>query len=343
VWLSDSPIQESHVVQRIFADNHPAVAVAALDGCIAGWATYDDGTKALLLELILETAGRPTCAAALLPRLVVFDRVEYTGANPPWVIFARAMPAVLRSLPPDAIFSDAHLLSCMREAVGHMESGSAIAICSEWITLLQREIHNTMPSEFFLAVTEVLIRASRSAPSERTGLIERLLTIQSTSASLVFVADLVDAWFDLIPEEQALLVALLQTQRVDKLWSNAVALTRKSVPPEIQFALLGTPQKLSDPPRILLADLPSDLVNACVAVYCGRPQPLWWLGTHHVQETPWDQLVRAIGLEVTHPLFETALDEAVLKQDGTRLAEIVNNAGRDNADRIFNLLLQRKV
>lgn len=82
-------------------------------------------------------AQNTACAAAMLNRLVLFDRIEITGENPPWVIFEELIPIVMRGLPHNAAFIDARLFNVVRIAVGMLPAESIVDICDGWIGWLE--------------------------------------------------------------------------------------------------------------------------------------------------------------------------------------------------------------
>lgn len=344
IWLFRSRDGDEDILQSIFDDGHPSVVCGALEGAVEGWADYNDDRRNWVLEGLAKTMEAPAAAAAILHRLVVFNRVEYTGESPPWPIFGRLLPIVFRALPSNMPFEDTRLFAVTKAAVHALEPAAMAAICDGWITWLEREtVQGRLPSDYSLAVLEILVEATRSQPELRSPLIERLLSFPNTGALLTFVKDFVDAWPDLATVERAAVLELLASGRTDQRWLRAAAITREEVPSEIQRVILGSSDCLADTPSVVIDKIPPKLLEAAVAVHCGHPQPLWWLGVHHSGGDTWDALVEFIAQRPDHPQFEAAFGEAVSSQDGTQIVKIIQAAGPSHAERLFQLLLRHKV
>ena len=344
VWLRTSRDDDDVVLARIFADDHPSCALAALKGAIAGWHVYSTPRRKQILGGLSFMAETTVCAAAMLNHLVLFDRVEVTGEDPPWPIFEAVLPVIMQALPHNAAFIDARLFAVARSAVEALPSASMVAICDGWIGWLERNnAEGRLPSEFSLGVGEILVSATRREPDLRDGRIDRMLGFQGTGAMITFVADLVNDWDELADGERTALVARLKAGRSDDRWLQAVALTRSTVPTTVQRTLLGDEVSLSDGPDALLAKVGSDLLNAAVHVYSGRPQTLGWLGTDHSGETVWEPVVDRIARMPSHPLFELAWDHIACSGDGARVSSVITCVGGENADRMLGILIRLKV
>lgn len=138
LWLSRSRNDDDDVLERIFADNHPSCALAALKGVIAGWDRSDGDRRAQMLNGLELLARSGAAAAVMLGQLVLFNRVEYTGRTPPWPVFERLMPVVMATLPDNAVFNDARLFAVAKIAIDPLSASPIIALCDGWIEWLER-------------------------------------------------------------------------------------------------------------------------------------------------------------------------------------------------------------
>ncbi|MET3519111.1 hypothetical protein [Mesorhizobium abyssinicae] len=343
VWLSLSRHNDEGALERIFADDHPSCALAALQGVINGWERNDTTRRTRQLDGLELLARSGAAAAVMLGDLVVFNRVEHTGRNPPWPIFERLMPVVMATLPHNAMFVDARLFAVAKSALDALPASSIIALCDGWIEWLERnERAGDLPGEYALAVGEILISATATSPENRDSRLARLVAFSGTGANAVFVADLVDHWDQLRDDERSMMLLRLRAGRADDVWLQAVALTRSSVPDEIAIELLPDGSWYSGPEQLVDSSHQS-LIEAAVHVYCGRPQPLWWLGTHHNGKQQWEPVVEILARRPYHPLFELAWDHIVFKGDGKRVARLVAEVGATGAEPMFEILLRQKV
>ena len=291
---------------------------------------------------LARAAESPSVAVALLPSLIVFNRVEYSGENPPWTVFARLLPVVLRTLPPNARFNEARFFVCAQAAAMHVSEEDILGIGSAWIDWLEREVATRLPDDYELAVADFLVTGTKNKSSRRSLLIRRLLSFKQTGPLLCFVKDLVDSWDDLASDEQASVLGLLATKRADGRWLQAVAITRELVPREIQQVVLGHESRLSSPASLLIEQIPQALLEAAIAVYSGNPQPLWYLGTQ-TTKGKFAEVLGALELRPDHPLFEAVLWWALISPEDDHVCEVVRNAGPTHAKRLFDYFMRYKV
>ena len=342
IWLCKPRTNDEQVLTPIFEDSHPSIALGALQGAIAGWGETPEirGTK--ILKGLIQLAKNPAAAMALLDRLTLFDRVEFTGSTPPWTIFGALLPAVLRALPRAIRVHEAHLFASVKSAINELDSEAIAEICAEWIGWIEREIPTRLPGDYELGVAEIVVTRLPPRLPQRNQLFLRLLALPSTGALISVLRDLVDSWDKLSGQERSSVLQLLRSERKDRHWLEAVCITRRDVPRAIQRLALGRQDRLLDTPDSLVETLDPKLLSTAVAVFCGTPQPLWYLGTHHPGGR-FDAIIRALELRPDHSLFPVAFNEAVRTQDDSRVCEIVRTAGPANAEMIFRLLLTQKL
>ncbi|MDF3866799.1 hypothetical protein ACQCLI_30045 (plasmid) [Pseudomonas nitroreducens] len=227
-------------------------------------------------------------------------------------------------------------------ALKYLSASPSAAVMDAWIDWLQiRVAGGQLPDDYMLGAVTSLLHAQAFSSEARRACIERLLATPSTGAVLVFVADLVANWYALSDEERLLVRARLLSVREDDVWVKAAALTRKSVPSEIEELLLGL-GKLGVPAAQLIEQLPPELLAACVRLHKGSPQPLWYLGAHHGGSPIWPRVIRQIACMPEHPLFEECLLELIGSEHhfGTQaLSEVIRALDASSRDRLFGLLL----
>ncbi len=344
LWLSRPRTGDQEILDRIFADDHPSCALAALQGVVRGWQASSPDRRSRHLDGLATLAGGVAAAAAMLDFLVLFDRVEHTGEQPPWPIFERLMPVVMAALPPNAAFIDARLFAVALSALDALTPPSIVALCDSWIEWLERnERAGTLPSEFSLGVAKILLGGTAAEPERRSGRVARLLAFTGTGAKVAFIADLIDDWELLLDGERTAVLACIASGRSDDRWLQAVALTRSQVPDDVVGKLLPDGTNLTQLPGRLMVAMSGALVDAAIHVYAGQPQPLWWLGTHHSGRATWEPVMEAVARLPEHALFELAWDHIASAQDGGRMARIVTDLGAAGAQRALDILLPLKV
>jgi hypothetical protein len=344
-WLSRPRDDDEDLLERIFNETHPSMALAALRGLIEGWHVYDATRQDTMLTALKELASVPAAATALIDMMVVFGRVEYTGRDTPWRIFEVILPAVMRAMPALAAFNYARLYAVAKEALKVLPPQSMLEVCDGWLDWLERKIAaGRLPDDFSLGVADALLLATATAPDLRAGRIARLLRMSGTGAKLSIISTLVDHWERLSEAEQRTLAECISGGGIDRHWLQAVVLTRSVVPEQLQALILGDRIRLGDAaPDRLIASLPAALSEACVRVYCGMPQPLWYIGTHHRGRQTWDPVIETIVRTPSHPLFEVAWQEVNLDGDAARVGTVIASLGLKHAERVLMLMIRTKV
>jgi hypothetical protein len=344
LWLSVTRTDDAALLSRIFDDESPIVAVRSLTGACSGWSSFSPDRQAIVVDGFKRVANDPFVALILLDRLVVFNRVEEFGDNPAWPIFRALMPIVLAVLPPEANISEPRLYSVMNDASDKLPVDAMIPILVSWTSWLEHELaRGVLIDEYALSVSAVLLDVTGTNAALRREIVTRLFALRGTSASMAIIRDFVDSWPDLDVTERADVIRAITSDRTDRRWPQALILTRRVVPPDLQEVILGNPAALSADASSIIRDTPPELLNAAVAVYCGQPQPLWWLGTHHTRDTIWESIVWEIAHRPEHPQFETALADIMIEQKGEDIAEIVKSAGPEHLQRLFDILLRQRI
>ena len=112
-WLSLPRLDDAHILERIFGEDHPAVAIAAFKAILRSWPDCTLDRRDRLKQGLLRMASSPIAAAALIDRLVLFERREVTGENPPWELFESLMPQVMGALATGTAFHEARLFNVL--------------------------------------------------------------------------------------------------------------------------------------------------------------------------------------------------------------------------------------
>jgi DNA polymerase III delta prime subunit len=343
IWLSLPRSNDNLIMDRVFMEAHPAIALAALKGTIVAWNDCGDLRQISLLDGLSKFAALPAAAAAMIADLIVFGRVEYTGDETPWAIFEATMPEVLKALPVGVAFNDGRLFSAIEKASSHLSVVSMLRIFDSWIRLLERTAVIRIPSDYELGITQILMQVTKGCKGLRTGFVAKLLSLHGTGATLRVVADLVDDWQELTDEERNVVISTLDESRIDGLWLRAIVITRPEVPKALEQKILPAGVSLIDNALTFVQSMTPQLLDAAVKVYTGSPQPLWYIGTHHSGKAVWESVMEQIALDPTHPNFDNAWEHITSEGDGKRVGLIVSTVGLSHADRMLELLMRNKL
>jgi len=342
-WISVPRADDDDLLDRIFGEEHPAVATEVLKSVLAVWDDCEPKRRLKLQGGLVAMANSPIAALAFIERLVLFDRIEETGDAPPWELFSELMSQVMKALPTGAVFREARLYNVLSEGLAHIPNEALLRIADYWIDLLHNSVSTRRLSDYMLGVTDILIEGTTSEPSTRSGRVERLLGLPGTSARIRVVADLVPRWDLLTPAEQHALLKQLETPAEDLDWLRATAITRESVPPEILTLIL--PEKgllaLSSLPTIL--NTPTALLNAAVHVYTGWHPEVQYIGVYGGPDKIWRPVVAHFAQQASHPLFEICWETMLSSDDTVELSEAIKALGAKHAPRLFDIMLARNI
>ncbi|MDC8012790.1 hypothetical protein [Tahibacter soli] len=343
IWLQENRISLSETLETIFKDAHPNTASAVLEAVTANWASYDEIVRTRLLEELKGWAALPMLAPALLDFLVVFGRVEYTGTNTPWDIFGALLPVALATLPPEAHSNDARLYHAVESGLSSLSAACVLQIAEGWFGMLKRRLgEGKLPDDFALGVASLVLSSRETHTTEETDFLLRVLSVSSTGPLLVFIKDIVARWNVVHPKERQRLLRLLQSDRSDREWLRAVAISAERVPQEVEHVVLAGKVTLDASPEELLAGLPADLLSCVVHVFTGDPQPLWWLGVHHMARQRWKPLIALIATRPEHSCFEPCFQEVIDHEGVDKLLEVIAALPPASMPFVFDTLLRDK-
>ncbi|WP_116117371.1 hypothetical protein [Paraburkholderia sp. BL6669N2] len=341
-WLSRPRSDDAAIIERIFSEEHPAVAEAVYLGVIAAWPSCNEERRRMLTRSMQTMAASPVSAVVLIEQLVVIARKEYGGETTPWELFEAVMPVVLRELPFGASFRDERLYDVMDSAVENISQSSLLEIIDRWIELVEEFASGGVPSDYLLGVSDILVLGVDSKSGERDKRIERLLALPGTACRIRIVSDLVDSWNQLSERERSLLLNHLTVGSSDSVWLQAAALTRSTVPAEIQSLVLPSGIDISSAPNEVIARIPSQLLNACLNVFTGYNPVIYYVGAQGARRSAWNAIARAIACMPTHPMFEACWEWLATTEEPTVLAKVATELGADYSERVARLLLERK-
>ncbi|MBP7705083.1 MAG: hypothetical protein KA105_07330 [Caulobacter sp.] len=339
-WLSAPRDEDTSILRRIESDPAPAVSNAVLDAVVRAWSDISEVRREALMLILEAHAVSPGSATRLLERLALFNRVEEFGEHPPWRVFSRLAPVALRYAP-EVIFSNGRIWSAIQDAIRAGEGERLIPLLNVWTAHVGGRLVNRLPDEFELSVPDAML--DLGAPAWRWPLIQSLLDMPNTGARLRIVATLIDRWNDLADFEQKDLLRRLVSDDGDAVWLRAAALTRRACPAAVQEALAGRADVLDHEPVEFLAALGEPLYQACLHVFSGAPQPLWWLGSHHASAPAWEAASRWSAGGADRPGFEVALaDQIAFTEDDDWLTGLVDQYAEADLPAVFRVFLRRK-
>ncbi|MBL4704590.1 MAG: hypothetical protein JKY54_08720 [Flavobacteriales bacterium] len=341
-WLSVSRSEDSDLLERIFKENHPCIALSVLKASVKGWGKYTNKRKVAIGAGIKRMAKVESSALGMADSLVIFDRLPTGLGNPtPWEIFETVMPIVMSKHTIYSKVNPHRMDDVLTTAIPHVGSEVIVNICDSWMDYIDYFVANKgLPQDAILRVVDILIRATKNQPEKREGRITRLLSTDNTPLLLTFIRKLENNWEHLTTAEKDALIHIITEKRNDKIWLQAVIITGESVPNELISRIFEPDFSLDASAEKLFDRIPSDLMCASVRIYCGSPDPLEWICADHCASQIWNPVVELIARNPEHPLFDIAWSEICNPDNDELVADIIQHIGTEHADRMFDLLLK---
>ena len=337
------------IVERATSDPNPQVFRVAVEAVAKAWPQLVSGDRAFALRHMLPKLSHPGRAVLVQQLLAKFSRelLDYgLDDEVPWNLWARLMEPVLHALPLRLRGDVPGWWDQACKAAGRASPELMVKVISAWLDRLECDPPSTSLAMQGLSVCHTLTVATRFRPELRAEVIPRLCNQRSTDVQAVFLAGLIDGWGHLSTTERHRVLELLQSERSDRRWLHAVALTRENPRIEVVRTILDDHALLDAAPGEIIQRFPTRLLNDCLAVYTGYALPLFCLELEGWAITRWDPVLLKIAREPGHVAFHLAIREALwgyqflhprlLSREFTRVwSELCACADTDLANRLF--------
>lgn len=340
-WFAIQREDDADIIEWFADDRAPAISRAILDTVSNNWETINDHRREVLTEMLRAQAMSPGCASVMLNRLVLFNRVEHFGHNPPWSLFAKLMPTVIEHLPLSVSFRDGRFNLALDDALEAITPELLSPLVEAWATRLQRRIAYRTLDEFELSIAGPLLAAI--PPARRLTLLRDLFGVADTGARVVTMKWLIADWKELSLDERSLISEVLNEDRPDSHWIAATVLTCTAPPKLLVEQLTGDADLLDGSVETIETELGPKLFEACFRMFRGDPQPLWWYATHHSDNQTWPRIVRSIATSPFHRLFDEAYLEIAMHGDKGELRAVIDALPEEALMHAFELLLHFKL
>jgi hypothetical protein len=340
IWCRLPRQDDTDILARLDGDAAPAISIALLYELAHSWDALGEPRRQRILAVLATHARSPGCASVLLRRLVLFNRVEHFGERPPWRVFAALMPVVIAHLPLSVSFRDGRFTVAIEDAM-RAAPEMLSPVIEAWGARLLRRLERYILTDYELAIVDPLLKVATE--DVRLSILRNLLAVADTGARVVTVQWLAASWDALSPAEHALLEKALGEARGDARWLTATVLILRKPPPALVAALTGDPETLALSPEELERRLGAPLFAACVHMFVGWPQPLWWYATHHSHSPTWTRVIRHLAHTTGHPLHAVAFYEIANFGGEDELAELVGDLPEAALADTFERLLDFKI
>lgn len=309
------------------------VVCQMFQGALQSWPTYSEDDRKKLLSYFTVQLGRVSVSMQSKDFLENFVD-EYYPKGLSWKCFTEndktllwetwcmVFTEFLRQFQVDFLrMHQPHMEACMRKMVNYVKKPELLKpLFYAWNGWLTRV---SCPDDYGMCLAENVL-LYLPPDSDRFQLLCKMLQADGTSLLTSHLRHITDCWESLTNQEREEVKHLLTTSREDLQWLKAVVLTREQIPEELQILILNG-KSVNSTSEWLTALCTEGLLEPCLNIYCGYPQPLWWNGYHHAANKMWVGLIAEelkTDSNTQGRLFQIALREFIQwEYDGVPLFE----------------------
>ncbi|ULO04753.1 hypothetical protein H1230_16445 [Paenibacillus sp. 19GGS1-52] len=311
-------------VDLILGDPHPFVVLQGIQGCFQGWSSWARDTRERVRTRLQEVLTVKINCVAVNDFMIKFTqkrdwfRLDYehmSSQNKEEILhlWSTLLPIFLEYVPPQFLeIDEGYLFESTSKAASLFSEDQVVHITEAWISWIERMITYRSPSDYGMGFLDFLLKHTTGSILYRESLAVRLLGNRDSYVVSMSLAEYINYWPRLHPQEQVQVLTVLQSDRIDARWLKAIALTRDEVPLEICRLLLGEPEGLTLPLAateiINLTD--SGLLTDAIEVY-GREYGELYKLLGNTSNTLWPSIALELLKRPWHPAFPAALSYAL--------------------------------
>ncbi|MGY1887791.1 nSTAND3 domain-containing NTPase [Pseudomonas sp. SDT291_1_S447] len=339
LWISSVHVGDEDLLQKIFADQHPAVAQAALEGAIQVWPDCTVARRSVLIAGLQRFSMLPASASTMIKVLLKNTDGGYDDPVPRDLL-ASLLPNLLDAFPEGVNMNDPRLYGAVKKGMTQLPQSDFIRIIDSWIGLVERVASRTMPSDYAMAVTDLLIRGTTTSVGLRPARLQRLFNLKGTGAQLRLVVEMVDSWDQLSTDDRDQFLRHLREDRDDQTWLKAAAVTRSAVPQDVWDLVfpLGNLPTMGN-----FQSFETEIIERSLMIYMGSPGILYQVAAHRRADNRWESIIETIALDPTHKLFKKAWSHITSGADDSKVSGFVSKLVGHFPQEVFERLLEHKI
>lgn len=283
---------------------HPNVIYKLFRGALNNWKKYNPSLKHEILDFYKRTLNIVTVSIRSLNFLENFnnqyknDGIVWTDLNNDeikelWSVWHEVFIELLDKFPSKYInMKEPHMVEVTGASLKYVnEEEKIVKLAWSWMNWLNNYSKYYIPAPNGMSVATYLMEGTKECFELRKEVFSGLISTKKTSFITTNIQSFIDHWNFLSNNEKASIIKLLQSERKDLNWLKAVALTRNEVPEEVQLTIIGEILFIKNSNEIIKTLNRLNLLENCINVFCGFPQPLWWNSYHHKNFQRWDEII----------------------------------------------------
>jgi hypothetical protein len=332
-------ILNNEIIEELFHDEHPSVVFSTIRASLINWFSLTFENRTLIIDLIIQSFNKKQVAIRAFSLISTFSidyghesvfRRDFSEPQKKelWQVWGKLYPACVRNVPLGVHINSARFGATMDTAIKYLDIEIGLDVLDSWFERIDYQvINNKILDEYEMAIADNLMELTSTNFEARTKLFSKLVSYNDTSFLLSNLKWIVEFWNKLDNSEKDIIIALVNSSRIDVRWIKAVLLNSYSPPKEIINEILGEKDLFEKGIEHILEVFPENLLKDCLNVYCGFPQPLWWLAVHHKNDEFWLKLIKHILLNENRVGFDICLEEYV--SDGVNGFSLFRKDGID--------------
>ena len=327
-------------------NEHPSIIYKSFIGMFHSWGKYPGELKEKMIQVLKEYLKEPPVSIRFLRFLENFQD-EYATDGIKWSKLEEEQKIELWKLWYELFYiifdtfsfdfnriNTPHLVAVADNSLTYINDSNLVVnfalLWNKWLKTLSVERY---PDDFAMSVADYLMKGTRGDSSSRITFFENLLSDDKTSLITTHLSHFIEYWDFLNQNEKDLILKLINSSRHDNKWLRAISLTRNVIPKEIQISLFGQ-EIIHKGSNVIISELSKiDLLEPCLNIYTGSPQPLFWNGYHHKNRNFWNDIIcEVLKSKRFDQSFRLALKEFI--------DSLYNYSGTKNALDLYSELLQ---
>lgn len=296
-------IQEKYLTQF----ENCNVVYSMLIGALENWKSYGEMDRQLLISYFKGQLHRSSVAFYMKDFFEQFgqeydnDAVQWYKYDEDekrelWEVWAVLMAEWLRCFPVRLVSMDQpHMSYTMDQSREYLKNHEVLMeVGRAWLQWLEKYSSYRSLDDYGMSALEYIVKGTEDVPELREGIVEQALNEKDSNIAASHVMNLILCWNMLTDtEKNSVCQFLSKKDRPDYRWMQAVAMVLKQVPQEVQTVICGNGTVLKGTAKDLMMILDSKgILEECLSMYCGFPQPLWYNGYHHNERSGcWDNVI----------------------------------------------------
>jgi hypothetical protein len=317
--------QDINLMNVLEYNEHPSIIFKSFIGALHSWENFSKESKEKIIMALTDHIKSPPVLIRFLRFLENFqdeyitDGIDWSVLNEEqktdlWKVWYELFYIIFDAFPFDLNqIDEPHLVAVARKSLDYIKDSNLIVqFADRWHQWLRSLKSRSYPDDYAMSVAAYLMKGTENDSEGRASLFEKLLRDNETSLITTHLSHFVTYWDFLNEQEKTQILSLINSYRKDNNWLKAIALTGRHIPKEIQVSLFGEEITTKGPKYIVDKLSKIELLEPCLNVYTGFPQPLWWNGYHHKNKEFWDGILCEVLLTKSgNCSFRLALKEFI--------------------------------